>query len=184
MLNKQLETMKNTQTTENKQFIKLVKLFQSYTKKQKSEFMHSFVEFQKAELDRKIEENKNSKWYSEVDEQWYLERRESATELLSWLQEGQQWYDQKLQKACEKIATLIDLDYYTMTPDFRSFDEDDVQSTNQFDFLIRFSKWNEDIKIGDPNCIESVDVHARLIWVDCYEKASHWRFITTKRNQK
>ena len=22
-------------------------------------------------------------------------------------------------------------------------------------------------------------VHARLTWVECYEKASHWRFITT-----
>jgi hypothetical protein len=173
-----------TKNTENKELQRLVKMFQSYTKKHKSRYMLSFVEFQKSELDRKIEDNKNSKWYSKTDEEWYKERKESATELLSWLQEGQQWYDHKLQSACEKIASLIDLEYYDMIPDFRSFDEDVVQSTNQFDFLIRFSKWNEDVRIGDKGCIESVDVHARLIWVECYEKASHWRFITTKRKSK
>ena len=30
------------------------------------------------------------------------------------------------------------------------------------------------------NDYESIgEVKSRLVWVDCYEKASHWRFITT-----
>ena len=173
-----------TKNAENKNLQTLINLFKLKTQEQKSDFMHEYVAFQQKEIDNVMEYKRTKGSLTATDEEYFNSKKESAMNQLEWLQEGQEYYDQKLQKACIRISELIDLDKFGGRPTFNSFDEDCVQSANQFDFLLTFSKLDTSFDESDPRFYEEVEVHARMIWVECYEKVSHWRFITTKRKSK
>ena len=173
-----------TKNTGNKNVERLIFLFKKQTQSQKSDFMHEYVDFQKKQIDELVDYKRTKGSLSQKDEDWYNWKKENAMNQLEWLQEGQEYYDKKLEKACIRISQLIDLNKFGGNPTFNSFDDDCVQSTNQFDFLLTFSKLNFEFHYDDPRYYEEVQVHARMIWVECFDKVSHWRFITTKRKSK
>jgi hypothetical protein len=84
---------------------------------------------------------------------------------LTWLQEVKEAFDMRFNKMIDSMCNSIE-------PKGEYFDiqvEQLSNSWNEFEVLIH---------------VEETTFHARAIWVNCVEKISHYRFITTTRKRK
>ena len=83
-----------------------------------------------------------------------------------WTSEANETFERRL------IHMLSKLDKFGFISDNVNLSKDDIVSSvqNNLEFYISATD-NSGNYLGR--------VHARLIWVECYEKASHYRFITT-----
>lgn len=83
-----------------------------------------------------------------------------------WTNEANETFERRL------IHMLSKLDQFGFISDNVNLSKDDIVSSvqNNLEFYISATD-NSGNYLGR--------VHARLIWVECYEKASHYRFITT-----
>lgn len=84
---------------------------------------------------------------------------------LTWLQEVKEAFDMRFNKMIDSMCNSIE-------PKGGYFDiqvEQLSNSWNEFEVLIH---------------VEETTFHARAIWVNCVEKISHYRFITTTRKRK
>ena len=84
---------------------------------------------------------------------------------LTWLQEVKEAFDSRFNKMIDSMCNSIE-------PKGGYFDiqvEQLSNSWNEFEVLIH---------------VEETTFHARAIWVNCVEKISHYRFITTTRKRQ
>lgn len=83
---------------------------------------------------------------------------------LTWLQEVKEAFDTRFNKMIDSMCNSIE-------PKGGYFDikiEEVSNSWNEFEVLIH---------------VEDTTFHARAIWVNCVDKISHYRFITTTRKR-
>ena len=92
------------------------------------------------------------------------------------LKEAEDYYNDKLLNVCAK------LDKSGFLEDGISLSGSDLEVSNKgVELWFEASKRSED----SYSQIEMGRVYARFVWVECYEKASHWRFvITLKKSNK
>jgi hypothetical protein len=185
---------KRTNTFEEK-FEKGYRFIKNKTMSQRDEYYDSVVTWNKGETKRKLEETQKSlEKLSEVDGTWkksQLEQRivhltkkeENANynvETLNWLLSAQEYFDGKLKNVTNK---LVGFGFCDLRSEMEVVDVSDNHSRG-LDFYINCTKWSyseTETQFGGPKRIyENVGrAHARLVWVNCYDKASHWRFICT-----
>ena len=87
---------------------------------------------------------------------------------LSWLEDAREYFDGKIEQAAKRIEKL------GFVQDHLTLDVVDAEVMGG-DLSFYITAFNQ-----KTNTYES-RLHARLIWVDCYEKQSHYRFIITKK---
>lgn len=150
------------------------------TRMQRSQYLQSVNNFQQNEINRlekKINNsyNENGDFINQEQDEWTIDnyKRRLANEknyqyvnLMRNLNEANDWFTSKLNSVLNKIV-----DFGFMQDNYK--------------FQVHALKVNHSrgldviIEVMD-NDYESIgEVKSRLVWVDCYEKASHWRFITT-----
>ena len=94
------------------------------------------------------------------------------TNQLVWLQEAKNSFDAKLHKVSQRLVELGVVEGRLEVQDTW------IEDAQEMSFIINglgYDKNGDDLYFGTA--------HARMIWVDCYEKVSHWRFITTLRDK-
>jgi hypothetical protein len=99
---------------------------------------------------------------------------------LEWLKQAEIDFDKKLKKVAEK---LVEFNFCKLRVEMNVLDVSQNHSRG-LDFYITaeetiYSETEE--QFGSPKRIitQIGRAHARMIWVECTEKESHWRFICT-----
>jgi len=96
-----------------------------------------------------------------------------TTSSCGWLKDAEEVFDSRLIKMSTRLEEFgfLNSRLYMKVANVNSED------SREFSFEIDITKYEhgktEPTKVGTA--------HARLIWVECTEKTSHWRFICTKR---
>tara|TARA_Y100000389_G_scaffold53460_1_gene49332 strand:- start:674 stop:952 length:279 start_codon:yes stop_codon:yes gene_type:complete len=83
---------------------------------------------------------------------------------LTWLQEVKEAFDYRFNKMIDSMCNSLE----PKKAGFRIEVEELSNSWNEFEVLIH---------------VEETTFHARAIWVNCVDKISHYRFITTTRKR-
>lgn len=91
---------------------------------------------------------------------------------LQWLQEAQLNFDGKLLKMAAKLVEFGMMDEGVVL-DTEDLEIDEYMGMEFYVGAIQKEGWN---RMGRA--------HARFVWVDCYEKESHYRFIVTYKKDK
>ena len=110
---------------------------------------------------------KESQLYSKMRQVEQSRKVMSMLEIhrLEWLMEVKEAFDSRFNKMIDSMCDNI-------APKGGHFDiqvEEVSNSWNEFEVLIH---------------VEETTFHARAIWVNCVDKVSHYRFITTTRKRK
>jgi hypothetical protein len=84
---------------------------------------------------------------------------------ITWLNEVKEAFDNRFNKMIDSMCNSIE----PKQGYFKIEVEELSNSWNEFEVLIH---------------VEETTFHARAIWVNCVEKVSHYRFITTTRKRK
>jgi hypothetical protein len=162
------------------------------TKEQRDQYYESVISFYKRRIEneievceKKCEETKDVQsrgHYSNVQSLEYaLKGRENMNiKTLGWLRDAEMEFDAKLNKVALK---LVSFGFCIHTSSMKVSVVENNHSRG-LDFYITAESYVEsetEMKFGSPKkeYFNLGRAYARLIWVDCYEKASHWRFICT-----
>lgn len=91
---------------------------------------------------------------------------------LTWMNEAQEYYDTKLVQAVAKLES-----FGFLSDDIAlDIEHTDLNSNAGLEFYISGRNRRTGLSIGR--------VFARLVWVNCYEKRSHYRWIVTLKGAK
>lgn len=152
------------------------RLLDQRTIEQRNRYYGAVVAFEKRMLqnaiDAKMEEGMSSRQKSNLayQKKSALKTMEQIhIETLRWLQSAKEYYDSKLLQAAKKLLEFGALESSIVMMNCRM----EENHSRGFDFYIPM--WHKKRK----KIIATV--HARLVWVECTEKASHWRFVCTKK---
>ena len=93
------------------------------------------------------------------------------TNQLGWIAEAKENFDAKIANVSQKLVG------FGLTKGYLTVKDTWIESAQEMSFLItgEIYQREENDFLGTA--------HARLIWVNCTEKASHWRFICTLRDK-
>lgn len=94
------------------------------------------------------------------------------TNQLQWVAEAKQSFDAKITKVSQRLVE------FGLTKGWLTIEDTWIESAQEMSFLINGEIWERG---GDKIFLGTA--HARLIWVNCTEKASHFRFITTLKDK-
>tara|TARA_R110000803_G_C11798807_1_gene299088 strand:+ start:43 stop:561 length:519 start_codon:yes stop_codon:yes gene_type:complete len=142
------------------------------TQKQRNNYLKSVMTFETAQIEKKIKRAKTG----DVGYGWSAEEalksaqydlNNNGINFLNWLTEADSYFDSKLLTMVSKLEKFGFLEKNIMFSDGGS----NVSEGLSVEFYIR--AFNTELKE------QAGRVYARLIWVECYEKASHYRFICT-----
>lgn len=182
-------------STSTEQFAKGRRFLNIQTKVQRNAYYESVVKWESEKYDRLISEATKMLGDPDVSDWKKVGLKESITSwqeqkaneplmvnTLSWLGYAKQDFDAKLDKVADKLVSFG----FCGTHDHMEV-VDLAQTHNRgLDFYIecetsQYSKTEE--SFGQPKKIYTSKgrAFARLVWVSCYDKASHWRFICTKK---
>ena len=115
------------------------------------------------------------------------ERKENcplAVKSLTWLQYAKEDFDRKIEKVAQK---LVGFGFCGLRDEMEVVDVSNNHNRG-LDFYIKCTSWSyseTEMSFGNPKkvYVDKGRAHARLVWVSCYDKASHWRFICTKKSK-
>jgi len=101
---------------------------------------------------------------------------------LQWLKDAEQEFDAKLNRVASK---LVDFGFVTETSEMRIVDVQETHSRG-LDFYVTaedYTTSETEMQFGSfkREYFSLGRAYARLVWVECYEKQSHYRFICTKK---
>ena len=164
------------------EFNKAYRTMNSKTITLRERFYASYVEFFTSQLENKIEilkeklENATDSYQlsglpdSIERVQAQLDRK--YTNQLGWIAEAKENFDAKIENVSKKLVG------FGLTKGFLTVQDTWIESAQEMSFLItgEISNYRADNEFLGT-------AHARLIWVNCTEKASHWRFITTLKDK-
>ena len=203
---KQIAKMKridqwNAETnTPEQQFDKGLKFINRETIMQRNAYYESVVKWESESFDRAIAvyREKLAKAIVNEDSQWDVdrfkqaiknqeERKENcplAVKSLTWLQYAKEDFDRKIEKVAQK---LVGFGFCGLRDEMEVVDVSNNHSRG-LDFYIKCTSWSyseTEMSFGNPKkvYVDKGRAHARLVWVSCYDKASHWRFICTKKSK-
>ena len=91
---------------------------------------------------------------------------------LEWSNEAKDSFDAKILKVSTRLVE------FGIAAGRIAIEKTWIESSNEMSFVITGE--SRDYKKEDKYLGTA---HARLIWVECFEKASHWRFICTLRDK-
>tara|TARA_R110002050_G_scaffold215004_1_gene351136 strand:+ start:843 stop:1538 length:696 start_codon:yes stop_codon:yes gene_type:complete len=94
------------------------------------------------------------------------------TNQLGWVAEAKENFEMKLQNVATKLVQ------FGLAAGRLEVQDTWIESAQEMSFKIKGTIYNykeDDTDLGTA--------HARLIWVNCTEKISHWRFICTQTNK-
>ena len=197
---KKIKKLNNETNTVESKFEKGYKFIKRETMTQRDEYYESVVNWNKGEIKRQIAESqlklKNLPedvlpWKkSQVEDRvTYLVKREENTNYnvmtLRWLKDAEDYFDNKLKNVSDK---LVKFGFCELRADMEVVDVSENHSRG-LDFYIKCTEYTyseTEERFGNPKKIyeDKGRAHARLVWVNCYDKASHWRFICTLKKTK
>lgn len=166
-LRERLESLKLT-SKQKKGFHYFYKL----TQDQRNNYLKSVIKFNNTRLDncmkRALKGEHPYGWTSETYKertQWEIDN--FGINYLKWLTEADKYFDSKLLTMVSKLEKFGFLEDNIML----SEGDSEVGEGLSLEFYIRGFNTETKERAGR--------VYARLIWVECYEKESHYRFICT-----
>jgi hypothetical protein len=164
------------------QFNKAYRTMNSKTIVLRERFYASTVQFHTTQLKKRVDSlyekrgnTTDSRQIKDLDQsirrvQGVLDRR--FTNQLEWVAEAKESFDAKITNVSQKLVQ------FGLTQGFLTVEDTWIETSQEMSFLISGEITNYR---GDNEFLGTA--HARLIWVNCTEKASHWRFITTLKNK-
>ena len=189
--------------TPEQQFDKGLKFINRETIMQRNAYYESVVKWESESFDRAIAVYKEKLAKAIVDEdfpqskQWDIDRFKQAiknleeskencplaVKSLTWLQYAKEDFDRKIEKVAQK---LVGFGFCGLRDEMEVVDVSNNHSRG-LDFYIKCTSWSyseTEESFGSPKRVyqDKGRAHARLVWVSCYDKASHWRFICTKKS--
>ena len=188
------------ENTPEEQFNKGLRFINQKTITQRNTYYESVVEWESGAFDRNIAAYKEKlaeaiiKGKSEWDITRFKqaietqeERKENyplAVNSLTWLQYAKEDFDRKIEKVAQK---LVSFGFCGLRDEMEVVDVSNNHSRG-LDFYIKCTSWSyseTEMSFGSPKRVyqDKGRAHARLVWVNCYDKASHWRFICTKKSK-
>ena len=204
MLNlKQIRKINLQTNSPEEKFVKGYRFINFKTMTQRDSFYESYVSWNKDSIKREIKAirwtlkeaetnpevlgryNTSEKLLSRI---LSLEERDEnnpyVVKSLEWLKQAEIDFDKKLKKVAEK---LVEFNFCNLRTSMDVLDVSENHSRG-LDFYITAQETTlsetED-QFGSPKGIKTHigRAHARMIWVQCTEKESHWRFICTLKNK-
>jgi hypothetical protein len=198
---KQIARMKrvdqyNAETnTPEQQLEKALRFLNNQTIEQREAYYTSVVNWEKGSYQRRIDEvaeklqNTTREW-DKTRLQLLIEDLEEKqrnlpihTHMLNWLRYAKEDFDAKILKVAQK---LVEFGFCGLRA---QMDVVDVSNTHSrgLDFYIKCQEYSysyTEYEFGQPAKVyeDKGRAYARLVWVSCYDKASHWRFICTKKS--
>lgn len=164
------------------QFNKALRTMNFKTTTLRERFYASCVDFHTTQLENKLQtlkeklenatnENQKAGLPQSINRvQAELDRK--FTNQLQWVAEAKDNFDAKIENVCRKLVE------FGLTKGHLTVEDTWIESAQEMSFLItgEIVHWEQENEFLGT-------AHARLIWVNCYEKASHWRFITTLKDR-
>jgi len=155
------------------------------TAKQRNRYFKSIADFEASEIDYKIEHyNKpgadvRRTWFRNREEavKYYEERKTMLPTLIyKATKEGDEYFDNKLKFMVNKLESfgLLEDGWEISDSNFS------VSEGLGLNFWIEVAKQTGKISEGTYER-EERRVYGRLVWVECYDKVSHYRFIVTNK---
>jgi hypothetical protein len=144
-------------------------------------FYGAVVHFHTKQLQNRVDllwdkrgETTDSRQIKDLDQsirriQGQLDRK--FTNQLDWVADAKENFDAKIANVSQKLVG------FGLTKGYLTVKDTWIESAQEMSFLIT----GEIYQRGDNDFLGTA--HARLIWVNCTEKASHWRFICTLRDK-
>lgn len=192
---RQIRKYNNETNTAEEKFEKGYKFIKRQTMSQRDEYYSSVVLWNKGRFKREIEKSKLeleslpedcSSWKRNSIKQrikFLIESEEKANynvDTLKWLRDAEEYFDNKLKNVADK---LVKFGFCDLRSDMEVVDVSQNHSRG-LDFYIKCSTYTyseTEEQFGSPKRIyeDKGRAHARLVWVECYDKESHWRFICT-----
>lgn len=163
----------NATIKDRMKFENVLRNLQKTTQKQLNDYLQEVIDYNNDKIN-KVRETINSGKLSQWVEQNAKENLETLEttkniRLITDLKNGKEWFDSKLESI---VFKLMDFGFFENGIHFR-YKSIELNHTRGLDVIIRVID-----KTGEKY-VELGNVKSRLVWVDCYEKVSHWRFITT-----
>jgi len=148
------------------------------TKEQREDFYSSSVAYEQKRIDDMIsawenrgQESSHNKYRLESNYIHATKTNESImTNTLIWLKDSEEYFNEKLMQASSK------LEKFGFLEDNISMDIVSAKLDNNRGLSFEIKGFD-----SDNNCYAG-RVAARLVWVDCYEKQSHYRWIVTLKD--
>lgn len=144
------------------------------TREQRNAFLEETLRYEKARLDKMIES------YEKYPEDYRAECNAKHAQniidnnlgikTLKWLTDANEYFNAKINQCAAK------LDGFGMLEENIMLDDHIVEDNHSRGLDFTISGWNTDTKETTGRA------KARLIWVDGYEKCSHYRFICTLKD--
>ena len=164
------------------EFNKAYRTMNSKTIKLRERFYGAVVKFHTKQLQNRVDslwdkrgETTDSRQIKDLDQsirriQGQLDRE--FTNQLEWVAEAKENFDGKIANVSQK---LVD---FGLTKGYLTVEDTWIESAQEMSFLItgEISNYRADNEFLGT-------AHARLIWVNCTEKTSHFRFITTLKDK-
>lgn len=162
-----------TDQTIDKKIEKGFRFLDKETKKQRNRFYDATIKWNTDRIEYGLEAIKKGQRSRYPNLEWALQAKTFIpTSTLKWLKEAEEYYDSKLKAISLKLAG------FGMLEDHIMIDSQDVKIGEGLSMSFYISAW-------DSKKQEYMGrAHARAVWVECYEKVSHWRFIVTFKEKK
>lgn len=179
--------MKNQKNNRQIEFAKqrLFQFLKAHTHQQRNRYFKGIADFEIKRIDSSIE--KFSKPDADVSRMWFTDRHQAVkyyeeqkeqlpTLIFNETKKGDEYFDGKLNFMVSKLESFGFLqDGWQISKS--NFSVSEGLSLN---FWIEVAKQTGKISNGTFERQEQ-RVYGRLVWVECYDKVSHYRFIVTKK---
>jgi hypothetical protein len=154
-----------------------ITLLNRETREQREDFLTNVVTYETERLNKMITmwesrdlSSEHTKYRLESNYKYAQNAfKRITTNTMKWLNDGNEYFDTKLQQAAAKIEGFGFLEDNVML----DIVESELTSAG-LSFYINGWDRNTNQSIGR--------IYARLIWVNCYEKQSHYRWIVTLKD--
>ena len=152
-----------------------IRLLSSETTKQREDYYTSVVKYETKQLDETIKlwnnrDQSSDKRYWRLEGEFNRATRTKAmltTNTLKWLKDSEEYFNSKIAQAVLKLESFGFLDDDIMM----DVNHAELEYERGLQFYIEGTSRKEKKRVGR--------VSARLVWVSCYEKRSHYRWIVT-----
>ena len=181
--------------TPEQQLEKALKFLNKQTVEQREAYYTSVVNWEKGSYQRRIDEV--TKKLQNTTQEWDKTRLKGLiedleekqrnlpihTHMLKWLRYAKEDFDAKILKVAQK---LVGFGFCGLRAKMEVVDVSNNHNRG-LDFYIKcqeYSYSHSEESFGQPAKVyeDKGRAYARLVWVSCYDKASHWRFICTKKS--
>ena len=155
--------MTNLTTTEKKGF----DFLNTNTLNQRNNYCNSFINYETEEIANILKDAKDGKYGNHIIYKYTKKQENISTLKTEWIEKANKYFDSKLITMVEKLNNFRMLENNIKL----SIDSLQVDENLGLEFYLR--GFDTDLNQDKGR------VHARLVWVSCWDKCSHYRFICT-----